>query len=450
MHSDPADLDAGATLARLQTVVRRRRQVEVDDLELVLHYCDLHSAIAAVRGPGGEQLGDLGGDGTPGVAELALVELGVARQVHTHSARSVVADALDLRHRLPHVWSLVRDLQAEVWVARKVASLSRCLPYEQVQIVDRAVADAITGQSPARVLDLAAAKVIEADRDAHDARVEAERRRRYVGATRPDNTGLQTVYGRVTGGDARGLLATIQQVADALGKRSEYAGLGADELRAEAFAWLARPDDVQALLAGAADPRHHRQGIVLFVHLHQAAVDADAGVGRVEGLGPHTLAQLHRLFGHSHVTVKPVVDLNDRVRVDAYEHPETIKERVHLRWGGDAFPHAASTSRNVDVDHPVSYDPAGPPGQTDSLTSQPLSRTPHRAKTHLGYRCRPSPTGEMLWRTPHGLHRLVDHTGTHVIDEAEHAAWLSDDPLDRALTRIWHQHRTGQLDPQVV
>ncbi len=445
MHHDTADLDASATLARLETVVRRRRQAEVDDLMLVLHYCDLHSAIPADRGPGGEQLGDLGGDGTPGVQELALVELGIARQVHTHSVRSAAADALDLRHRLPHTWDQVRDLEAEVWIARRVASMSRKLSLEAVRIVDLAVADAITGQSPARVLDLAAAKVIEADRAAHDAAVAAERRKRFVGMTRVDEHGLRTVIARTTAGHAAGVVATVDRIADILKQRAEYADMSVDELRSEAFAWLARPEDVQALFDGAAEPHQHRQRVTLYIHLSEAAVHASDGVGRVEGLGPHTLQQIVDLLGHAHVTVKPVIDLADQVSVSAYEHPETIKERIHLRWGGDAFPHATRTTRNVDYDHAVPYQPNGPPGQTNSHTSQPLSRTAHRAKTHLGYRCKPLPTGEVIWRTPRGLHRIVDATGTHQIDESEYNAWLSDKPLDRALARLSHRLRTGAL-----
>ncbi|MCY7394767.1 MAG: hypothetical protein LH468_01225 [Nocardioides sp.] len=441
-----ADLDAGDTLSLLEAVVRRRRQAEVDDLLLVLHYADLHSAIPADTGPGGETLGDLGGDGSPGVQELAVVELGIARQVHTVSARRVVADALDLRHRLPHTWDLVRDLQAEVWVARRVAGMARRLSYEAVALVDRAVADAITGQSPGRVLDLAAAKIIEADQAAHDARVEAERRRRFVALTRIDATGLRSVIARVAAGDAAGVHATLQQVADLLATREEYTAMGADELRAEAFAWLARPHDVTALLAGEAEPRRTLRTSVLYVHLSEAALagaHATAGVARVEGLGPHSLAQLITLLGHDRVIVKPVIDLNEQVSVHAYEHPEAMKERIRLRWTGDAFPHATADSHHLDIDHPVSYDPTGPPGQTTSHTGQPLSRTPHRAKTHLGYACTPTGTGEMLWRTPHGLYRLVDATGTHTIDAAEHDAWLCDQALDRALVRLTHRLRTG-------
>ena len=48
------------------------------------------------------------------------------------------------------------------------------------QVVDAAVAEAVSGESPGRVLAICEAKVIAADPAAHAERVEAQRRRRYV------------------------------------------------------------------------------------------------------------------------------------------------------------------------------------------------------------------------------------------------------------------------------
>src|SRR3954447_5304284 len=107
-----ADLDATDTVRLLEATLRRRRQAEVDDLLLVLHYADLHSAIPAERGPGGEQLGDLGGDGAPAMAELAIVVLAVDGQVPAKSARAAAADGLHLLHRMPRVLDKAMSLEA--------------------------------------------------------------------------------------------------------------------------------------------------------------------------------------------------------------------------------------------------------------------------------------------------------------------------------------------------
>ena len=131
------------------------------------------------------------------------------------------------------------------------------------------------------------------------------------------------------------------------------------------------------------------------------------------------------------MTVKPVIDLAGRVRTTAYEHPESLKERVHLTTGGDYWPFATSTSRKVDYDHPTPYDAEqdirGGPPQTGSHNSGPLRRRQHRWKTHAGYRSRQCGQGRYVWLTPHGLGFIVDHRGTRRIP-AEHARMILDAP----------------------
>ncbi|MCW2791490.1 MAG: hypothetical protein JWO76_588 [Nocardioides sp.] len=492
------DLDPGATLAGLEDVVRRRREVEIEDLLLVAHWCDLHGTDprddprpdpSIPLPPGSDRLVRLGGEGTPRVRELTMCELGVARGVHTLSARAAAADVLDLRHRLPASWAVFLGGGADAWLVRRVASLTRELSPAAAAVVDAAVARVIGTQAPGRVLSIVEATIIEADPEAHQARLDQERDRRFVSLSRVDAVGLRHVMARVSAGDAAYVDAVVSRVADILATRPEHAGDSRDLLRSLAFGWLARPAELLALLLEHTEPDDDatepdatepdatepdathpdlprplalpadllpalravkasrlRPRTVLYVHLHEAALSGAApGVARVEGIGPVALSQLTELLGHSHVTVKPVVDLTERISSLAYEHPRSVKERIHLRHPGDVFPHATRTSRTVDLDHPVPYDPLGPPGQTSSHTGRPLSRTPHRAKTHLAYRVTALPTGETLWRTPHGLHRLVDSAGTHRLDPDDVAAWTSDDPLDRALVRLQHQLRTGQL-----
>ena len=94
-------------------------------------------------------------------------------------------------------------------------------------------------------------------------------------------------------------------------------------------------------------------------------------MARVEGLGPHCLAQLRDLLGGAEVIVKPVIDLRDQVSVNAYEHPAWLAERVRLTRVGDYFPDATSTARQSDLDRPTPYDVGGPPGQTGTHNSGP-------------------------------------------------------------------------------
>src|SRR5215217_3403644 len=397
------ELDATGILALVDEVLHGRRAAEVDDLRLGAHWADLHAADPRLGpegrrmvAPGGNRLVQVGGEGTPLVQDLCFAELGVARRVHPLSARALVADALDLRHRLPLTWAEVRALRAEAWVARKVASLTRGLAPAAAAVVDAVVAEAIVGESPTKVIELAQAKVIEVDPAGHRARLEERRRRRYVALSRSDECGLRLVIARVEAGDAVWVDAMLNRVADVLADRPELrpdtpAELGRDELRSLAFGWLARPAELLTLLLDAThtdtgtgadtgsgaetdDPGDPEAGGVptgptseepepdpdddehdpgegagagvsraiavpgrvlltrlaptatVYVHLHQGAVEGTTGgVARVEGLGPLLLEQVRGLLGHANVALKPVVDLADRVSVNACEHPETVK-----------------------------------------------------------------------------------------------------------------------------
>ena len=265
------DLDKPGLLAEASRVVRERRLGEVRDLEVLSQWAAVHSS-DPTEGPDGavaRRLGDVlvhpGGDGTPGVQDFCLGEIALARGTGVTATINALADVLDLEHRLPRTWSVVRAGDAEVYIARRVARLSRHLSVDRVGVVDSAIARIIAHEAGGRVLAVAEAKIIEADPDLHDQRVEAERARRYVGMGRTDEFGLRTVIARIEAGDAVWVEATIVRVAEIIAPLHPHAS--ADELRAIAFGYLARPAELLQLLlehntdeAGAtspaATPRH--------------------------------------------------------------------------------------------------------------------------------------------------------------------------------------------------
>ena len=128
---DVRDLDASAVL---DAVVERRRtadQAEADLLALVVHWVDLHpvtdehpaatfptqrsGGLASGLGPGFFDRAPLAGDGTPGVAEYAVEELAAALGLSHAAGLALVAEAVELRHRLPRLWALVRDGRLQAW-----------------------------------------------------------------------------------------------------------------------------------------------------------------------------------------------------------------------------------------------------------------------------------------------------------------------------------------------
>ena len=199
-----------------------------------------------------------GGDGTPDVREYCLAELAMAQETHALTARSLIADTLDLIHRLPRTWALVQAGQCEPWVARRVAVMTRPLLAETVGLVDRAVARAIAGHAPTTVFSIARAKIIEADPETHAAERERIRHERYVRLSRADEFGYRHLIARVTAGDAAWIDAMVDRVADIL-TRTHGHDHNHDELRSLALGWLARPVDLLKLLLEHTDPDRDEQ-----------------------------------------------------------------------------------------------------------------------------------------------------------------------------------------------
>ena len=444
MLKELQDLDPAAVVATMEEVVLGQRQHDVDELRLVLQWADIHSDDPCQsRTLGADQLVDYGGDGTPPVQELCWAELAIARQSGVVAAKRLAADALDLRHRLPLIWEAVQRLKLPVWVARKVATMSRQLSRDAVALVDLAVAAAVD-QAAGRVLAIAEAKVIEADLDAHRERLAADAAKVGVrlSKARPgaavdpvdgEPAALRVIL-KLPPGTALGFDATVDDVADAICDQLPHAErelITRGELEAMAIELLSNPHAAAAFLDQARDPattdeqdpslpkpKPKRRPATLYLHLTDLVLNGTAaGVARVESIGPMILDQLAELLGTREVTVQPVIDLNHAHAVNGYEHPTSVKQRSMLRMLGDAFPHSANIGyRRLDHDHATPYrspGDGGPPGQTGDHNDAPLTRTHHRVKTHQpGYDLRQLGLGTYRWVTPHGLGRMVTPSGT--------------------------------------
>lgn len=462
MSTPLSDLSSAALLAAEESGVRERRRADVEAMDRLLAWCDRHgedpqAQPGAVRGTGGDRLITIGGDGTPPVAELCFEEFAIAAHAGVVATAHRAADLLDLRHRLPTVYDAVRALRLELWVARKVASMSRALDRDRVAIVDLAVA-AAADESPSRVIALAEAKVIEADIEAHRQRIAQDEAKKGVWLRRKrpgERAGgiaaeadVQGLGMRLSTAGAEELAEFIDLLAGALAEQHVPTHPDdvrtMDQFRAAAAEMLADPAAVLALLAGPPDEPEHpdeldqpdrpeqpeppaadaapkkprRRPATINVFLSQDVLAGAAdGVARVDGIGPLLLEQLAALLGHRDITVVPVVDLTIGRAVSGYEHPTSMKRRTLLRTRRDVFPHSTRRGTSLlDHDHPTPYDPTGPPGQTSDHNDAPLARRDHRAKTHLGFRVVQLGLGAYRWETPHGLARVVTGNGTTPVE----------------------------------
>lgn len=455
-----SDLDPAVTLVSAERALRAQREAEAQVLGLAAHWADLHPDVGIRVDEEGfrERPVRLGGAGTPKVMEFAPAELALVLELHPLGARSLTADALDLRHRLPHLWALVHRCMTPVWVARKVAKMTRDLTPAEVAVIDARIAgdteDAVT-LPPSRLLGLVEAMVLAAQAAQEDEERDDAMAQRFVTVSaHKSRRGTTGVYGCVDDAGGRLLEDTITRLAGALADAGDTDR--ADVRRAKALVLLGTPalalrfllgvgpvpgdgDDlptdesesdeaVLARLLASVPVEKLAPSVVLYLHLSDrtlfSADPASDGPVRWEGVGPITRTHLLDLLDHANVTVRPVWLPAEHRPSDAYEYSGRLREAVVLTVPVDCYPYAVAPSRGLDVDHTIAYDPDGPPGQTSLANAGPMTRHHHRLKTHGRMRVRQPRPGTYVWRTPHRHHRMTNRSGTHrikpLIGEAIH------------------------------
>ncbi len=250
----------------------RLLRAEADRLALAVHWADLHDE-ESVTGPGSgrvlpgsERAVLVGGDGTPQVAEFSVAELAVLMQVSLAAAASMMADGLDLRHRMPLLWTAVQEGSVEAWKARKIAArLRSCgLSHAQALWVDMQVTPYVASLPWSRLWDRLEGKVIEVDPEAAEERAQAQAMARFVRTGRSNEYGLSTIVARASAGDALFFVAMCDRLAQILAlegdadavdvRRSKAIGILADPARALAMLQRhAALDDVDAPVDDPAD-----------------------------------------------------------------------------------------------------------------------------------------------------------------------------------------------------
>ncbi len=457
---------AALVLDRLVAVADLERHAAVEKLRLAADWAHAHPGVegdCASWEPGllPEDLGcedgldRLGGEGTPPVAEFAVEHLAGRLCVSTGHAMQLVADALDLAHRHPVLWTRVLAGACPAWVGRKVARACTTLPAEAAGWVDARVGPLVGAVGwPVVEARIAYARAHwDPDRCAqveHTARDARTVEIRFPGLAQQAVT--DTAGGLATA-DLHGVLDTVDAVkfealvaekathlaragdADPLPiRRARALGLIADELLTGT---LALPDpnvdsggpaaDVEVAAVGGPGnppgPMPRPSCLPATLYLHLTAEDlrghgaGQARLGSVEQLGPATLELLADWLARTDLTIKPVLDMGRTDAVDVHDPPGWMRELVILRDRHCCFPWCARDARTCDLDHIEAYlpsDEGGPPGQTRPDNLAPLCRRHHRCKTFTRWRYgRGQRDGTYEWTDPGGRRYLVDPaTGT--------------------------------------
>ena len=422
-------LDQAGLLEAASTAERLDRQVQCRKLRIAYQWCVAHpvtsdSGTATWGDAGLPGLSDcdasLGGDGSPAVAAFAAEELGAAMGVSTQAAMSLMADALDLRHRLPQLWAEVEAGTVAPYKTRRVAADTRSLPFEGARWVDEELAARVNGfglPTIQRLVALAAARYAPEEQAEKE---KADRSGWHVTVSHPRPGEFAGTSWLDASGDSADLTAfhrLVSEVAKELGRLGDTDDFETRKARALGIIAGRQPmrDPTDGLPDAPTLPRRPVQ-TTLYVHVSLADLAAhaagDPAVGEVEQLGPATLDLITCWLGDSRARILPVLDLERTDAVDRHDPPPRMREQVILRDRHCVFPWCGRDARLTDLDPYVPPDEGGPPGQTSADRLAPLCRRHHRTKTFTGWTYRRARDGTYEWTSPHGRAWTVGPDGT--------------------------------------
>ena len=376
-------------------------RAEADVLQAAVAWADQHPAEsihdAATWIPGVEQATAIAGPGAPLVSEFCIAEFALAIGGSTDAGRALVGQAVELAYRLPKIWARVVSGDLAPWRARRIAEQTIGLSSEGAGYVDQQLA-AFAHKSGPVVVDRLVAEAIarfEPNRAQEEAEQAAEQRHFTIHHDHVSYAGTSRIEG-------------VLDLADALDLDAALTG-GAEQLKAcgSTDSLDVRRSMAARLLARGDQTLEYGRDVVLYVHLAE-----DSTLARTENRNRLVTIDQVRTWcqtAGTRVTVKPVIDLNQQLRVDAYEVPERLAEHVQLRDGHCVFPWCTRPARGCDTDHVIPYQRGGP---TASENLAALCRHHHRLKTHSTWTYTVIEPGTYLWSAPHGSQYLVDPTGT--------------------------------------
>ena len=375
-------------------------QAEVDQLRLAVAWAVMHPVesidrgAATVDGTEGELA--IAGPGAPLVAEFCVADLALALGMSTDAGRTYLGDAIELRYRLPKLWAVVITGRVPVWKARRIAQATKPLCRDAAAYVDRHLAHQARRCSFAQI-DRAIADALRLFDPA-----EAEKRRRQAADARHFDVDLQQVsFDGTVHVDADLDLADALDLNDAItAGAAELGRLGCEESldvrRSLAAGALARRELTLDLPPHDAErPAPRKRQLVIYVHLSEAGV---AGVENTRSAISVDQVKDWCQGTNTHVTIRPVIDLNDHLSTDAYRPTEVMREQAVLTNATCVYPHCSRPSRSADLDHVEEFDGHN----TTSANLAPLCRRHHRYKTHAGWTVvRTGPTS-FTWTSRYG------------------------------------------------
>ena len=247
-------------------------------------------------------------------------DLAAALGITQDAGRQLIADALELAHRLPRLWKRVLAGEVPVWRARLIARETTDLSQKAALFADRLIA-----ATPRRIGQVQAARLVQEarlyfDPDRALADEEEALTKRGVWLRHGSAPATTDVTMTLDTPDALLFDQTLTRIASDLNELGDTETL--EVRRARAVGILADPQHALDLLSGRDSAQHPSPAAAranLYVHLTPADLAADltggTGAASVEKLGAATTRLLTDWLTRfaaagTKITLRPVLDLN--------------------------------------------------------------------------------------------------------------------------------------------
>jgi len=400
-------------LAAAEVTHRAKRLAEAREFELAAAWGEAHpgdDAPALASAPVfeanvlfGDRPLEVAGYGAPTVSEFAITEFATAVGMSSTGGRKFLGSALETKHRLPLLWARVMAGEVAVWKARRVTEHTIKLPPHAAAQVDTVIAPIAHTCSFAEIERAAnkAAKEADAEQEEED-RASTGPYLRIALEDAQHNHGRVPIEGLLDLDDALALEKAIKAKAHAL--LDDHPQLDLDERRAMALGHLA---DVS--LTGNTNGAGARE-LVIYAHHDTRQAHGIVSVEGVSSTGSTiTVEQLaewcHK--ANTKVSIRPVLDLTENLRTDAYAPTDRLREQVILTCPTCVFPGCGRTARTCDLDHITPWHKGG---KTESSNLAPLCRLHHRLKTFGYWAYERHDKTTFVWTSPMGRVYVNDLT----------------------------------------
>ncbi|MFT4286599.1 hypothetical protein, partial [Nocardioides sp.] len=318
---------------------------------------------------------------------------------------------------LPCTWARVKAGQVDGWRARRVADATMTLPQEAAAWVDVHIArrvERVGVRTLDRLIEEALAR-FDPEQLAEDEASDLAERRVEIARNPTGRAATTRVEAVLDTTDAHDLDAVLDEIADQLAACDGLAETKAVR-RARALGMLARGE--VDFGPRETDQAAHLQPRRIDLRVRVAEGETHAVVHSLTGqhLGMVSVDRLQAWCAHSHVTVRPVLDLTAEAVTASRYASDIIREQAIETARKCVFPFCERPAEACDLDHAKKWQEHGPPDQTRTSNIAPLCRHHHRVKTHsAGWSYFQLAPGEYLWTSPHGYRFHTTQYGTREI-----------------------------------